>query len=140
MVNFKRFEYGKLNSKQKEIYNFQKVSAVLADYGYATYRLIDDWNGADFLAVPFNSSEVLKVQLKSRLAFGHKYKNKDIWICFVNNEQVFLFPHDEIMNEAIKLTNIKNTESWTKPNGGYSFPAIPKVLIEVLNKYCLWQA
>ncbi len=37
-------QYADLNSRQKENYNFQKLSAVLADYGYVTMRLSDDWN------------------------------------------------------------------------------------------------
>ena len=47
---FKQIDYRQLNSKQKEIHNFQKVSAVLADYGFNCIKLADDWNGADFLA------------------------------------------------------------------------------------------
>jgi len=43
-----KIDYRKLNSRQKENYNFQKVSGILADYGFATIRLSDDWNGADF--------------------------------------------------------------------------------------------
>ena len=30
----RRVDYRELNSKQKEIYNFQKVAARLADYGF----------------------------------------------------------------------------------------------------------
>lgn len=49
-VQFKRVAYKSLNSRQKENSNFQKVSGVLADYGYVTLRLSDDWQGADFIA------------------------------------------------------------------------------------------
>ena len=94
MRTFQKVEYGQLNSKQQEIFNFQKVSGLLADFGYATYRLTDDWNGADFLAVPFDGSDVLRVQLKSRLAFEHKYENKDLW--------PDLFPHS---TQAVPLLN-----------------------------------
>ena len=45
---FQKVAYGQLNSRQQEIFNFQKVSGLLADFAYATYRLTDDWNGADF--------------------------------------------------------------------------------------------
>jgi hypothetical protein len=43
---FKRVAYRSLNSRQKEAFNFQKVSAVLADYGFTTIRLTSDWRGA----------------------------------------------------------------------------------------------
>ena len=36
MIKFKRINYNKLTAKQQESYNFQKVSAVLADIGYTT--------------------------------------------------------------------------------------------------------
>jgi hypothetical protein len=36
-----RVAYETLNARQKENFNFQKVSAVLADYGYVTIRLSD---------------------------------------------------------------------------------------------------
>jgi hypothetical protein len=38
-----RIEYRKLNARQKETYNFQKVSAIFADYGFATIKLNDDF-------------------------------------------------------------------------------------------------
>jgi hypothetical protein len=38
-----RIEYNKLNARQKETYNFQKASAILADYGFATIKLNDDF-------------------------------------------------------------------------------------------------
>ncbi len=33
---FLKINYKDLNAKAKEIYNFQKVSAVLSDYGFTT--------------------------------------------------------------------------------------------------------
>ena len=60
-VIFTRVDYKKLNARQKENYNFQKVSAFLADYGYVTLRLSDDWQGADFIAYHVNGESFLKV-------------------------------------------------------------------------------
>jgi hypothetical protein len=71
-------EYDALNAKQKENYNFQKVSAVLADYGFVTFRLNDDWQGADFIALHVYG-KTLKVQLKSRLDFDKKYMGKELF-------------------------------------------------------------
>lgn len=51
-LKLKKISYSDdLNARQKENFNFQKVSAVLADYGYVTMRLSDDWQGADFIAL-----------------------------------------------------------------------------------------
>ena len=101
MVTFQRVKYADINSRQKEIFNFQKVSALLADFGFATYRLTDDWNGADFLAVHFDGSAFLRVQLKGRLTFEKKYQDKDLWVCFRHGGLVYLYPHDVLLAEAI---------------------------------------
>ena len=50
-MDFNKISYVKLNAKQKENYNYHKVAATLADYGYNSMRLNDDWQGADFIAV-----------------------------------------------------------------------------------------
>jgi len=63
---FSRVAYSDLNSRQKENYNFQKVAARLADYGFNSIRLTDDWQGADFIAVHIDGETFLKVQLKGR--------------------------------------------------------------------------
>lgn len=137
MVTFQRVKYADINSRQKEIFNFQKVSALLADFGFATYRLTDDWNGADFLAVHFDGSTFLRVQLKGRLTFEKKYQGKDLWVCFRYSGFIYLYPHDVLLAEALKVTNIAKTKSWLKSNGGYSFPAPPKSLEAQLKLYCL---
>ncbi len=137
MVTFQRVRYADINSRQKEIFNFQKVSGLLADFGFATYRLTDDWKGADFLAVHFDGSTFLRVQLKGRLTFEKKYTEKNLWVCFRHAGFVYLYPHDLLLAEALKVTNIANTESWLKTNGGYSFPVPPKSLHEQLKSYCL---
>jgi hypothetical protein len=139
MTIFQRVEYNDLNSRQREIYNFQKVSGLLADFGFATYRLIDDWEGADFLAVPFNGSEILRVQLKGRLTFDKKYEGKDLWVCFRHAGSVYLYPHDIVLSEMLNTTNIGNTASWLKPDGCYHFPHLSKFLEEQLKPYCLGQ-
>ena len=42
-MKLEKVQYENLNSKQKEIYNFQKVAAILADYGFNCIKLADDW-------------------------------------------------------------------------------------------------
>lgn len=56
----KKVVYKTLNARQKESYNYQKISGVLADYGYTTYRMHDDYHGSDFHAVHIQG-HVLKV-------------------------------------------------------------------------------
>jgi hypothetical protein len=46
-MNLEKIDYNALNAKAKEMYNFQKVLAKLADYGFTTMWLNNDWQGAD---------------------------------------------------------------------------------------------
>jgi hypothetical protein len=98
-MKLEKIKYDDLNAKAKEMFNFQKASAKLADYGFTTMWLNNDWLGADFLAVHVDGSTFLKVQLKGRLSFDKKYKGKDIYICFISDGDTYLFPHDLILNE-----------------------------------------
>src|SRR5437016_14387824 len=100
-----KIPYTALNARQKEDFNFQKVSAVLAEYGFVTLRLSDDWQGADFIALHI-SGEVLRVQLKSRLAFYKKYQGKDLYVAFGEGEAWYLYPHDELLIKILQTTNV----------------------------------
>lgn len=129
-------EYEKLNARQKEIYNFQKVSAIFADYGFTTIGLSDDWMGADFLAIKFDGSIHLKVQLKGRLTFDKKYIGKDIYICFFDKDRSkwILYPHDELLSSFEE--EIKNTKSW-KEKGSYHFPYVSNKNIRKVIEYII---
>ena len=103
---FDRVSYKKLNDKMQEAYNFQKASAVLADYGFVTNLLKYDWQSADFLAQHL-SGKWLKIQLKGRLTCSPKYYGDDLYIMFQDKDDKnmpwYLFPHDDFMNEVKKL-------------------------------------
>jgi hypothetical protein len=131
---FEKIKYEKLNARQQESYNFQKASAILADYGFTTIRLSDDWQGADFIAQHKDGNTFLKVQLKGRLSFYTKYKGRDLYICFPCDGSWFVYPHDELLEEVLKVTTISKTESWVE-GGGYSFPKISKDLLPLLQPY-----
>ncbi len=132
-----RIEYGKLNSRQKENYNFQKVAAALADYGFNCMWLNDDWQGADFIACHIYGAMFLKVQLKGRLTIDKKYYGKDIYIAFPKCKcKWYLYPHDEIQKQLLDLSLMEGSISWDK-NGGYSWPSIPKVVLPLLKQYAI---
>lgn len=122
-----------LSGKQREAYHFQKVSAVLADYGYLTIKLSDDWCGADFIAQHQDGS-FLKVQLKGRLTVGKKYERKKLWICFPSDGQWYIYPHDVVLKKLLheKRASIATTYL---AGGGYSFPGLTKELKLMLEKY-----
>lgn len=128
-LNLERVEYSELNSKQKENYNFHKVASALADYGYDSMRLNNDWEGADFIAV--KDDEMLKVQLKGRFTVGKKYIDKEILIAFIENDTVKIYHHDEAV--GILPDNIKQSDSW-KIHGGYSWGKTPIIYDSIITK------
>lgn len=126
-----KVDYRTLNSKQKESYNYQKISGILADYGYTTYRMHDDYHGADFHAVHVEG-HVLKVQLKSRITIHGKYLGKEIHIAFSNDRQTwYLYPHDELYRVVTEHS------PGAKINGQRSIHYIPEWLIPIISKYQL---
>jgi hypothetical protein len=128
-ICFVKVEYDDLNAKQKELFNFQKIAATLADFGYNCIKLADDWQGADFLAYHINGKTTLKVQLKSRLTIKHKYCDKDIWIAFPHKKEWYLIKHDSLVEKVGEHTIWLNSKSWEERRDGYSSASInPKLL------------
>jgi hypothetical protein len=124
-----KVDYNKLNSKQKENYNFHKVASALADYGYDSMRLNNDWQGADFIAV--KNDEMLKVQLKGRFTVDKKYIGKEIYIAFIENNIIKLYIHDEAVN--MLSNNIINSKSWSEKDG-YSWGQTPKFYSSIIRE------
>jgi hypothetical protein len=131
--HFKVVDYHKLKAKQKELFNFQKIAATLADYGFNCIKLSDDWQGADFLAYHKDGSDTLKVQLKSRLTIDRKYSGEDkgIWIAFPHKDSWYLIDHDRLVDKVGQHTDWLNSSSW-KDKNGYSSISINSRLLESL--------
>jgi hypothetical protein len=132
-MKLKKVVYSQLKARQKENFNFQKISAILADYGFTTMRLSDDWEGADFIARHIEG-DVIHVQLKSRLTFDKKYKAKNLYIAFGHDTAWYLYPHDELLGTILRKTTIGRTSSWND-KGGYSFSRLSKRLKDLLAPY-----
>ncbi|HKN23314.1 MAG TPA: hypothetical protein VJX72_00595 [Candidatus Acidoferrum sp.] len=135
-LKLRKIDYRKLSARQQENYNFQKISGVLADYGFSTIRLSDDWNGADFLAQHVDGKTLLRVQLKGRLGIYQKYLGKELWICFPCGEDWYLFPHDEVLSFLLRTTNIENTVAWQKGHG-WNWKQPPRRIIDYLKPFLL---
>lgn len=124
--------YSKLNARQKETYNFHKVAAKLADYGYSCIRLSDDWQGADFIAQHINGDRYYRVQLKSRLTIAKKYQKKALYICFLQESKCFLYNHDNFIRKLFKiLPGVARSSSWVN-EGVYTWPRTPQELMPLL--------
>jgi len=133
-LNLKHIKYANLTARQKESYNFQKASAILADYGFSTIRLSDDWQGADFIAQHHDGITFIKVQLKGRLTFAKKYEGKDLWVCFPHDGEWYLYPHDELLQ--IAKPAIQETKSW-QIKGAYDYAGLSLKQKERLEGYKL---
>jgi hypothetical protein len=115
-ASFERVSYGDLKGKHQENYNFAKASALLANFGFTTLRLTDDWHGVDFIAHNPNGI-TLFVQLKGRFTIDKKYLWKQIYVCFPCIEKGgqmrtwFLYPHDELAGYLRESGGI-GAEAW----------------------------
>jgi hypothetical protein len=128
-IDLTKVSYEDLNSKQKENYNYHKVASALAEYGYDSMRLNNDWEGADFISV--KGDDMIKVQLKGRFTIDKKYIAKDIHIAFIEDGIIKLYLHDEAL--AIATSNITDSKSWTE-NGSYSMNQTPKHYSQVIKE------
>jgi hypothetical protein len=135
-LKLRKIEYRKLNSRQKENYNFQKISGLLADYGFTTIRLSDDWNGADFLAQHANGKTILRIQLKGRLGIYKKYLRKNLWIAFPDKGHWYVWSHDKAVQYPLTKKNMRHTQSWKKQLG-WSYNRVPKDVAEYLKPFAL---
>ena len=135
-LTFKNIRYEELNGKQQEAYNFQKVSAVLAEFGYITIPLSNDWSGADFIAQMHDGVTFIKVQLKSRLTFDRKYCGKRLYICFRDgdNGPWYMYEHDDLLKKIDAKGKIAETKTW-KAEKPYHYPSLSKEIKELLGPY-----
>ncbi len=97
-IKFQLIKFSTLTTKQKEIYNFQKVSGLLADYGFNCIKLTDDWWGADSLAYHKDGNQTLKVQLKSRITIEKKYEGKGLYMTFPIKGTWYLVAHAKLLS------------------------------------------
>jgi hypothetical protein len=132
-MKFEKVVYSELNAKAQEMYNFQKVSAKLADYGFTTIWLNNDWQGADFIGVHANGVTDIKVQLKGRLSFSKMYIDKNIYMCFISEDGIYLYPHDEVLNQ---LEHRISDKKYIK-TGSWSTPRLTKQNKQLLEPYLL---
>jgi len=130
-IRSQKIEYGTLTAKQKELFNFQKIAATLADFGYNCIKLADDWQGADFLAYHRDGTTTLKVQLKSRLTINQKYSDKDIWMAFPHKRNWYLVEHHRLVEKVGTNTDWLKSSSWIDKHG-YSSTSINSKLMKSL--------
>ena len=119
--------YSELNSRQKETYNFHRIAGRLAEFGYNSILLSDDWLGADFIAYHIDGKRFYRVQLKGRMTIDNKYIGKDLYIAFVDSDvkgdRVYVYPHDEMASRIDAAGRINGSASWSEFRS-YSWPSV----------------
>jgi hypothetical protein len=129
----KPIPYKQLNGKQKELFNFQKIAAAFANFGFNCIKLADDWQGADFLAYHLNGETTLRIQLKSRLTISTKYQGKKLWIAFPYDQQWYVVEHDTLIEKVRTHTQWLASPTW-KDKGIYHSIAINPDLLDSLTE------
>lgn len=130
-----RINYVELNARQKESYNFAKLASVLADYGYTSVRLHDDYHSGDLLAIRPQESHY--VQLKGRLTVDKKYVGRGLYIAWPTNnsrDRWYLIEHDELVDILRENTTYLETQSW-KTVGAYSSGKVSRHLLGILSRF-----
>ena len=133
---FRIVPYEELNARQKELKNFHQAAAILAEYGFNSMKLSDDWRGADFLAVHRDGEQMLRVQLKGRLTIDNKYAGKELFMMFPINNDWYLIKHDELKEKVRSTTNWLSTQVWLETEN-YHSKAPSKALLATLKSHRL---
>lgn len=138
MFQNQKIKYQELNPRQQENYNYHKLSAVLADYGYTTLRLSDDWQSADCIAI-HRDGNYLKIQLKGRFVLNKDYMGKDLWIGFPDKDHDgwYLYPHDDLIKELEQNRESFGFVEWFKKEGIYHSSSLSVAISALLQKYKL---
>ena len=108
----------------------------MAEYGFTTILLNDDWNGADFIALHFNKKSIIKIQLKGGLTFNKNYIGKDLYIAFREKNIWYLYPHDFLLECFKKETKPEIDKKW-KEKGTYFNTKLSKWMKEMLSEFII---
>ena len=64
MIKLEKIKYLRLSPRQQENYNYTKVASALAEYGFQTIKLSDDWQTADFIAQHIDKKTFLIAKIR----------------------------------------------------------------------------
>ena len=130
-IKLEPIEYSSLKSKAQENYNFLKMAAILADYGYNCLWLNDDWNDADCIAMHIDGISDFKIQLKGGISFAQKYRGKNLFIAFFELGDLYIYPHDVVLDQ---VKSVISDQTWLA-KGTYFQTKITKKFSETIAPY-----
>jgi hypothetical protein len=120
------------SGRKKESRNYKMAQAALAAQGYSEFLWVDEKGGADFTA--YHSSGKVRIQLKPRVGFWRLYVGKNIMLCAVTGDDIYLYPHDQMLEKYV--SRFQHCESWIK-SGAQHWPHPPAWVREWLAPYKL---
>lgn len=131
---FQKVRFADLSDRLKRNFNYQKVSAVLADYGFATFWISED--GADFLAIHKDGGvrSVRKVLIKEWITIADECRGKDIWIAAPHARGWFIYPHDAMLELIEAVEPFKCAASW-QTDKLHSWQSPSNALLDTLAPY-----
>lgn len=139
-LGIKEIEYNALTSQEKELYNFNRLMAILAKYGFEGHKIINDAKGADIVAYraprKADGSRIitLKIQLKSRFTYNKKYDHEDLYIAFPDGDDWYLIPQESISaDKSLVPKKWRDSNSWKL--GNYHVAQLPKDVKIKLERY-----
>ena len=122
-------------ARQKKEAQWPTISRVLFQNGYTVVRLHSPEAGADFEAQSGHDHPRILVRIQTRLYFAKQFQRQGLWLCFVGDGEVYLYPHDQVLEFIQKDGRILvGTRSW-EDQGIYHFPRIPQWLRPALSPY-----
>ena len=130
-------KYDNLSNKEQESYNAVHLMKEMSRWGYLESSKINgDKHGADLLFYRAKDGDVKKVQLKGRVTFDKKYKDKDLFIAFQDKrkDRWYVYPHDVVVKQAMVMSSWALSKSWTE-EGGYSWKPVPAWLVDILEPW-----
>ena len=107
-----------------EAINRTELDAVMLRDGYIPFLPVID-GGIDVIYFREADAKILYVQTKGRVCIYKKYLRRKIWMAFSEDDQWYLYRHDDLVKFCESEGLWVHTPSW-RNKGGYSVKKIPR--------------
>lgn len=113
-MRFERIDLSQMSPSEVRKYNYNKVTAALSDYGFSTELLPEGQFVWDFVATQEHTGKKIKVLIRPQMTLEKKFLGKDIYICFLEGSNWYIYPHDQHYEHVRITSNLMDTSSWKK--------------------------
>ena len=94
---------------------------------------------ADFIVTPANGGSEFKLQVWNALVLSEKnrLREENIHVAFCDNETVYCYPHNEMLEAIARENKIVNSRSWQQHGYYFIGPPLPQWTARLLDPYCI---